>query len=28
VTRPASTPTLNEGVETERWATLAGITKR
>lgn len=28
-TRPASTPTLiNEGFETDRWATLAGITKK
>jgi hypothetical protein len=27
-TRPASTQTLNEGYEAERWAQLAGITKR
>jgi hypothetical protein len=27
-TRPASTQTLNEGYEAERWAKLAGITKR
>ena len=27
-TRPASTQTLNEGYEAERWARLAGITKR
>jgi hypothetical protein len=27
-TRPASTQTLTEGYETERWAQLAGITKR
>ena len=27
-TRPASTQALNEGYETERWAQLAGITKR
>jgi len=26
-TRPASTPTLNEGVEADRWARLAGIVK-
>jgi hypothetical protein len=26
-TRPASTQTLNEGYETERWAKLAGIVK-
>jgi hypothetical protein len=26
-TRPASTQTLNEGYEAERWARLAGITK-
>ncbi len=26
-TRPASTQTLNEGFETERWSKLAGITK-
>lgn len=26
-TRPASTQTLNEGIEAERWAKLAGITK-
>jgi len=25
ITRPASTQTLNEGVEAERWARLAGI---
>lgn len=28
VTRPATTQTLNEGYESERWAQLAGITRR